>query len=302
MEAGARTLKYASRGMPTGSARADHPMLCSACAHPSRPGRDFQAVIGVEARGQVLEQEGALPDLLVACVGGGSNAIGLFHAFLDDPVELVGVEAGGRSPGRGDHAARFVTEPGGAPARPPDPLARTGVNPALALPVTTGSVGVLHGTRTYLLQDEAGNVLPTHSVSAGLDYPAVGPEHALLHDQGRVRTAGPRRGALAPLPQRDGGHLPRSIPRTRWPGLCGSVPLRRDRVTCTAAAGDKDLGVLHDPHRRPSREAARGGNSFVVSSPRAIVPGAHGVGGRRRDRARGLLELGAFSDRWLKGP
>ncbi|HET8645924.1 MAG TPA: pyridoxal-phosphate dependent enzyme, partial [Vicinamibacteria bacterium] len=114
---------------------------------------------------QVLEQAGALPDLLVACVGGGSNAIGLFFAFLQDPVQMVGVEAGGRSSSPGEHASRFLPEAAGA------------------------SVGVLHGTRTYLLQDEAGNVLPTHSVSAGLDYPAVGPEHALLRDQGRVRYA-----------------------------------------------------------------------------------------------------------------
>jgi tryptophan synthase beta chain len=123
--------------------------------------RDFQSVIGVEARAQSLEQLGGLPDLLVACVGGGSNAIGLFHAFLDDAVEMVGVEAGGRAAKPGQHAARFG-EGGGA-------------------------VGVLQGTHTYLLQDEAGNVLPTHSVAAGLDYPAIGPEHALLHDDGRVR-------------------------------------------------------------------------------------------------------------------
>jgi tryptophan synthase beta chain len=109
----------------------------------------------------MLGQAGALPDLLVACVGGGSNAIGLFFAFLADPVAMVGVEAGGRSARPGEHAARFIGE--GA------------------------CVGVLQGTRTYLLQDEAGNVLPTHSISAGLDYPAVGPEHALLHDEGRVR-------------------------------------------------------------------------------------------------------------------
>jgi tryptophan synthase beta chain len=125
--------------------------------------RDFQSVIGVEARAWFQESLGVLPDVLVACVGGGSNAIGLFHAFLDDPVEMIGVEAGGRSARAGDHAARFLGE--GA------------------------AVGVLHGTRTYLLQDDAGNVLPTHSISAGLDYPAIGPEHALLRDQGRVRYA-----------------------------------------------------------------------------------------------------------------
>ncbi|MCA9751377.1 MAG: pyridoxal-phosphate dependent enzyme, partial [Gemmatimonadetes bacterium] len=121
--------------------------------------RDFQRVIGVEARRQILEAEGRLPDLCLACVGGGSNAIGLFHAFLDDDsVRLVGVEAGGDSRELGRHAARFH---GGSP-------------------------GVLHGTRSWLLQDEAGQVAGTHSVSAGLDYPSVGPEHAWLHDIGRA--------------------------------------------------------------------------------------------------------------------
>jgi tryptophan synthase beta chain len=121
--------------------------------------RDFQSVIGREARTQILDEAGRLPDLLVACVGGGSNSIGLFHAFLgDESVRMVGVEAGGRGRGPGEHAARFS---GGRP-------------------------GVLHGTYSYILQDQEGQVLPTHSVSAGLDYPAVGPEHAALHDAGRV--------------------------------------------------------------------------------------------------------------------
>jgi tryptophan synthase beta chain len=121
--------------------------------------RDFQSVIGHEARVQILEVEGRLPDALVACVGGGSNSIGLFHAFLDDPeVKMVGVEAGGTGLEPGRHAARFA---GGSP-------------------------GVLQGTRTFLLQDANGNILPTHSISAGLDYAAVGPEHAYLRDVGRV--------------------------------------------------------------------------------------------------------------------
>jgi len=116
-------------------------------------------VIGDEARRQVLEKEGRLPDLLVACVGGGSNAIGLFHPFLDDAgVKMVGVEAGGEGIEPGKHAARFQG----------------------------GSLGVLQGTRSYLLQDEWGQIQLTHSVSAGLDYAAVGPEHAWLRDQGRV--------------------------------------------------------------------------------------------------------------------
>ena len=121
--------------------------------------RDFQSVIGREARAQILEQESRLPDVLVACVGGGSNAIGLFYDFVgDEQIRMIGVEAGGRGPRLGDHAARFS---GGRP-------------------------GVLHGTFSYILQDADGQVVPTHSVSAGLDYPAVGPEHAKLHDTGRV--------------------------------------------------------------------------------------------------------------------
>lgn len=121
--------------------------------------RDFQSVIGREARKQVLDAEGRLPEYLIACVGGGSNAIGLFYAFLEDGAKMIGVEAGGRGIQSGEHAARFAG----------------------------GSVGVFQGTKTYLLQDEAGNVLGTHSVSAGLDYAAVGPEHPYLRDAGRVQ-------------------------------------------------------------------------------------------------------------------
>jgi tryptophan synthase beta chain len=121
--------------------------------------RDFQSIIGRETRAQILEKEGRLPDVLVACVGGGSNSIGLFYDFVGDKqVRMIGAEAGGKGPLLGDHAARFS---GGRP-------------------------GVLHGTFSYILQDEYGQVAPTHSVSAGLDYPSVGPEHALLHDTGRV--------------------------------------------------------------------------------------------------------------------
>jgi tryptophan synthase beta chain len=122
--------------------------------------RDFQSVIGREARRQILKSEGRLPDLLVACVGGGSNSIGLFHEFLDDAdVRIVGVEAGGTGNALGDHAARFMNG---------------------------GSVGVLQGTKSYLLQDDQGQIASTHSVSAGLDYAAIGPEHAYLHDTGRA--------------------------------------------------------------------------------------------------------------------
>ncbi len=121
--------------------------------------RDFQRVIGDEARRQVLELTGALPDAVAACVGGGSNAMGIFTAFLDDPsVRLYGFEAGGEGVESGRHAARMA---GGSP-------------------------GVLHGTRTYILQDEMGQTVPSHSISAGLDYPGVGPQHAWLHDTGRA--------------------------------------------------------------------------------------------------------------------
>jgi tryptophan synthase beta chain len=121
--------------------------------------RDFQSIIGREVRAQIIEKEGRLPDLLVACVGGGSNSIGLFYDFIADAqVQMIGVEAGGRGPKLGDHAARFS---GGKP-------------------------GILHGTFSYILQDEDGQIVPTHSVSAGLDYPSIGPEHAQLHDAGRV--------------------------------------------------------------------------------------------------------------------
>ena len=121
--------------------------------------RDFQTIIGIEARRQLLERENALPDMLVACIGGGSNAIGLFHPFLDDEsVKLVGVEAAGRGLESGEHAASLS---GGKP-------------------------GVLHGNRTYLLQDDDGQIQHAHSISAGLDYPGIGPEHSWLHESGRV--------------------------------------------------------------------------------------------------------------------
>jgi len=120
--------------------------------------RDFQSVIGREARKQILDAEGRLPDLLIACVGGGSNSIGLFYEFIgDESVQMIGVEAGGRGSALGEHAARF----------------------------SGGSPGVLQGTRSYILQDEHGQISTTHSVSAGLDYSAIGPEHAYLHDIGR---------------------------------------------------------------------------------------------------------------------
>ncbi len=122
--------------------------------------RDFQSIIGRETREQIKEKESRLPDLLIACVGGGSNSIGLFHAFLnDEKVKMIGVEAGGTGSALGEHAARFMTGAG---------------------------VGILQGTKSYLLQDENGQIALTHSVSAGLDYASIGPEHAFLHDKKRV--------------------------------------------------------------------------------------------------------------------
>jgi tryptophan synthase beta chain len=121
--------------------------------------RDFQKVIGDETRVQISDTTGRLPDTLVACVGGGSNAMGLFHAFMDDPLEMVGVEAAGKGIETGKHAATLGE----------------------------GSVGVLHGSKSYLLQDEDGQILEAHSISAGLDYPGVGPEHSLLKDSQRAR-------------------------------------------------------------------------------------------------------------------
>jgi tryptophan synthase beta chain len=164
VDAGSRTLKDAiSEAMRdwTTNIRTTHYILGSVLgAHPyPMMIRDFQSIIGRETRRQILAEEGRLPDCLIACVGGGSNAIGLFHAFIRDKnVKMIGVEAGGLGVASGKHAARFA---GGTP-------------------------GVLQGTMTYLLQDADGQINLTHSVSAGLDYAAVGPEHSYLRDQGRA--------------------------------------------------------------------------------------------------------------------
>ena len=124
--------------------------------------RDFQAIIGREAIGQMQEEYGRQPDVLIACVGGGSNAIGLFYPYLDSSIRMIGVEAAGRGIETGEHAATL----------------------------TTGRPGVLHGNRTYLIQDENGQIIETHSISAGLDYPGVGPEHAWLKDSNRAEYVG----------------------------------------------------------------------------------------------------------------
>lgn len=168
VETGTQTLKDAiNEAMRdwTASPGDTHYLLGSALGPHPYPMmvRDFQSVIGREARAQILEAVGRLPDLLIACVGGGSNSIGLFYPFLEDAnVRMVGVEAGGTSSTLGEHAARFNEDEGG------------------------GRPGVLHGAMSYVLQDPHGQIAATHSISAGLDYPSVGPEHAYLHDQERV--------------------------------------------------------------------------------------------------------------------
>ena len=167
VDAGARTLKDAiNEAMRDWVANVHHTYYLLGSALGPHPYplmvREFQSVIGREAREQIVRQAGRLPDAVVACVGGGSNAIGIFDAFVDDPgVRLIGVEAGGERIAPGRHAARFAG----------------------------GSTGILQGTRTFVLQDEAGNIELTHSISAGLDYAAVGPEHAWLRDLGRTEYA-----------------------------------------------------------------------------------------------------------------
>jgi tryptophan synthase beta chain len=182
--------------------------------------RDFQRVIGVEARAQVLELTGRLPDAVVACVGGGSNSIGAFHAFIpDEGVRLYGFEAGGDGLDSGRHAATL----------------------------TGGSVGVIHGMRTYLLQDDEGQTLETHSVSAGLDYPGVGPEHSWLRDTGRATyqaiTDAEAMDAFALLCRTEG-----IIPAIESAhALAGALKVGRELgpdatiVVCLSGRGDKDM-------------------------------------------------------------
>jgi len=187
--------------------------------------RDLQAVIGKEARAQYLESEGRLPDAVVACVGGGSNAIGLFHAFRGDAaVALIGVEAGGRGTEPGQHGATLAH----------------------------GRPGVLHGTYSYLLQDEHGQVTGTHSISAGLDYPGVGPEHAELLRSGRARyVSASDDEALAALEEcaRLEGILPALESAHALAGafrLARECPGARLLIGCSGR-GDKDLGILAEP-------------------------------------------------------
>ncbi len=228
VEAGSRTLKdavnEAIRDWVT-NVRTTYYLLGSAIGPHPYPAmvREFQSIIGREARAQWLERVGALPSVVVACVGGGSNAIGMFSAFLEDPgVRLRGVEAGGLGVESGKHAASI----GG------------------------GRVGVLHGTRSYVLQDEHGQIRETHSVSAGLDYPGVGPEHAFLHETGRVeyvsRTDAEALEAFGVL-SRTEGIMPALEPAHAIADLA-HIRLRygaeADVLVCLSGRGDKDLETV----------------------------------------------------------
>ena len=230
VDSGSRTLKdainEAMRDWVT-NVRTTHYLLGSVLgAHPyPTMVRDFHRVIGEEARQQILRAEGRLPSAVIACVGGGSNAIGAFHAFLNDPgVALIGVEAGGRGHSLGQHAARFH---GGAP-------------------------GVLQGTYSYVLQDRAGQIASTHSVSAGLDYPAIGPEHAWLRDQGRAEyVSADDREALAALRQL--AHLEGIIPALESAHAVAECIKRAPKMSQADVAivsisgrGDKDIGILRE--------------------------------------------------------
>ena len=231
VEAGSRTLKdainEAMRDWVT-NVRTTHYLLGSVLgAHPyPTMVRDFQSVIGREAREQILAAERRLPTHLYACVGGGSNAIGLFHAFLRDAsVKMVGIEAGGRGGELGEHAARLAAAQGYAGARP----------------------GVLQGTYTYVLQDGDGQIAATHSISAGLDYPAIGPEHAWLADQRRAQYAAVSDDAAlaaARLLSRQEGIIPALESAHAIAGLVERLPqfTKDDLVILNLSGrGDKDM-------------------------------------------------------------
>ncbi len=234
---GSRTLKDAiNEAMRDWSAsvRTTHYLLGSVLGPHPYPTmvRDFQSVIGRETREQIMALEGRLPDLLVACVGGGSNSIGLFHAFLSDPdVRMVGVEAGGEGIATGRHAARFA-----------DP-----------------APGVLHGTKTLVLQDSAGQIRETHSISAGLDYPAIGPEHAMLGATGRVnytsvtdQEALDAFEALATeegiLPALESSHALAHVLREGALRSLGEDPIV---IVNLSGRGDKDLAVVEKARKSP---------------------------------------------------
>ena len=228
VNSGSRTLKdainEAMRDWVT-NVRTTHYLLGSVLgAHPyPLMVRDFHTVIGNEARAQILKFEKKLPTAIIACVGGGSNAMGIFHAFLaDKKVELIGVEAGGRGKKLGEYAARF----------------------------DGGSPGVLQGTFSYLLQDEAGQIAGTHSVSAGLDYPGVGPEHSWLHDIGRAEYVSANdQEALAAcqLLARTEGIIPALESSHAVAECLRRIPkMKRSEIAIVniSGRGDKDMGIL----------------------------------------------------------
>jgi tryptophan synthase beta chain len=234
VDSGSRTLKdainEAMRDWVT-NVRTTHYLLGSVLgAHPyPTMVRDFQSVIGREARAQILKAEGRLPDAIIACVGGGSNAMGIFYEFLSEKtVRLIGVEAGGRGPSLGDHAAR------------------------VAAGITGAAPGVLQGTYTYVLQDDAGQIASTHSVSAGLDYPAIGPEHAELRDSGRAEyVAASDTEALeaCTLLARTEGIIPalesaHAVAET----LKRAPEMKKTEVMLVniSGRGDKDIGILRE--------------------------------------------------------
>jgi tryptophan synthase beta chain len=230
VDSGSRTLKdainEAMRDWVT-NVRSTHYLLGSVLgAHPyPTMVRDFHRVIGLEARKQMQQAEGKLPTAVIACVGGGSNAIGIFHAFLKDKrVKLIGVEAGGRSHDLGDHAARF----------------------------DGGSPGVLQGTYSYLLQDQSGQIANTHSVSAGLDYPSIGPEHAWLKDSGRAEyTSASDAEALAACTTlaRTEGIIPALESAHAVAEVIKRAPkMKRSEVVIVniSGRGDKDVGILRE--------------------------------------------------------
>src|SRR5713226_3044540 len=234
VNSGTRTLKdainEATRDWVT-NVRTTHYLLGSVLgAHPyPQMVRDFQSVIGREARAQILESEKRLPDFLFACVGGGSNAIGLFHEFLGDAsVKMVGVEAGGRGTSLGEHAARLAAAAGFTGARP----------------------GVLQGTYTYVLQTADGQISTTHSISAGLDYPAIGPEHAWLADQGRAEYTAVRDDAAIDAARtlaRIEGIIPALEPAHALAGLIERAPkMKREQTVILnlSGRGDKDMEIL----------------------------------------------------------
>jgi tryptophan synthase beta chain len=231
VDSGSRTLKdainEAMRDWVT-NVRTTHYLLGSVLgAHPyPTMVRDFQSVIGREARVQILAAERRLPTHLFACVGGGSNSIGLFHEFLrDTDVKMIGIEAGGRGPGLGEHAARLAAAQGFTGARP----------------------GVLQGTYTYVLQNEDGQIAATHSVSAGLDYPAIGPEHAWLADQGRAEYSAVSDAAAldaAHLLARTEGIIPALESAHAIAGLVARLPrMSKDDLVVLnlSGRGDKDM-------------------------------------------------------------